>query len=197
MELGGVDGDLGDGFVAGVGGGEVLLLRVVEGLLGDDAVLGHGEGAVVGVLVHGKVGGLGVDLVVLDGGLGGAGVGFGGGELGLLGVDLGEDLDLIELGEDLSLLDAGVDVDVERVTMPEALDLSSTLVMGWTLPVATTERAMSPFSTLASCDGSSLALLPRAATVTPRMTAMTRAMMPPHIQSFRFLLRCVAKVKLQ
>ncbi len=59
------------------------------------------------MLVHGKVGGFGVDLVVLDGGCGGAGVGFGGGELGLLGVYLGEDLELIELGEDLALLDAG------------------------------------------------------------------------------------------
>ena len=40
-ELGGVDIDLGDGFVAGVDGGEVLLLCVVEGLLGDDALFGH------------------------------------------------------------------------------------------------------------------------------------------------------------
>src|SRR5215470_7418476 len=79
--------------------------------------------------------------------------------------------------------------------MPEALDLTSTLVMGWTLPVATTERAISPFSTLASWEGSSLALLPRAATVTPRRTAMATAIMPPQIQSLRFLLRCVAKVK--
>ena len=78
MEFGGVDGDLGDGFVAGVGGEEILLLGVVEGLLGDYAVLGHLEGAVVGVLVHGEVGGFGVDLVVLDGGFGGAGVGLGG-----------------------------------------------------------------------------------------------------------------------
>ena len=37
--------------------------------------------------------------------------------------------------------------------MPEALDLTSTLVMGWTLPVATTERAMSPRSTFAELGG--------------------------------------------
>ena len=71
------------------------MLRVVEGLLGDDAVLGHRNGAVVGVLVHGEVGGFGVDLVVLDGGLGCVGVGFCGGEVGLLGGYLGEDFDLV------------------------------------------------------------------------------------------------------
>ena len=86
---------------------------VVESLLRDDAIFGHLEVALVGVLVHGEVGGFGVDLVVLDGGCGGASVGFGGGELGLLGGDLGEDLLLVELGEDLALVDAVVDVDVE------------------------------------------------------------------------------------
>ena len=126
------------------------------------------------MLVHGQVGGFGVDLVVLDGGGGGAGVGFGGGELGALSGDLAENFDLVELGEDLSLVDVGIDVGIEAVTMPEALDLTSTLVMGWTLPVATTERAMSPCSALASCEGSSFVLLPRAATATPRMTATTR-----------------------
>ena len=65
------------------------------------------------MLVHGQVGGFGVDLVVCDGGVGGAGVGFGGGELGLLRGDLVEDLLLVELGEDLALVDVGVDVDVE------------------------------------------------------------------------------------
>ncbi len=64
-------------------------------------------------LVHGQVGGFGVDLVVLDGGGGGAGVGLSGGELGLLRGDLIENLLLVELGEDLALPDAVVDVDVE------------------------------------------------------------------------------------
>ena len=91
--------------VAGVDGGEIFLLGVVQGLLGDDAVLRHLEVALVGVLVHGEVGGFGADLVVFDGGFGGLGVGFGGGELGLLGVDLVEDLELVELGEDLALFD--------------------------------------------------------------------------------------------
>jgi len=112
-KFGGVDVDLGDGFVAGVGGGEVLLLGIVEGLLGDDTFFGHFEIAVVGVLVHGQVGGFGVDSVVLDGGHGGAGVGLGGGEHGLLGGDLIEDLLLVELGENLTRVDVGVDVGVE------------------------------------------------------------------------------------
>jgi hypothetical protein len=38
VEFGGVDGDLGDGLVAGVGGEEILLLGVVESLLGDYAI---------------------------------------------------------------------------------------------------------------------------------------------------------------
>ena len=113
MELGAVDGDLGDGLIAGVGGGEIFLFGIVEGLLGDYAVFGHLEGALVGVFVHGKVGGFGVDLVVLDGGGGGVGVGLGGGKLGALGVDLGQDLDLVELGEDLALFDGVIDVGVE------------------------------------------------------------------------------------
>lgn len=82
-------------------------------MLGDDAVLGHLQGAVVGVLVHREVGGLGADLVELDGGGGGAGVGLSGVELGLLGVDLGDDFDLIELSEHLALLNHGIDVSVE------------------------------------------------------------------------------------
>src|SRR5689334_9038329 len=47
--------------------------------------------------------------------------------------------------------------------MPLAFDLTSTLVFGWTLPVATTERAMSPRSTVASFDASMLFLGLRAA----------------------------------
>src|SRR5579864_8090337 len=39
-------------------------------------------------------------------------------------------------------------------TMPDALDLTSTLVMGWILPVATTERATSARETLAMRLGS-------------------------------------------
>ena len=113
VEFGGVDGDLGDGLVTGIDGEEVFLLGVVEGLHWDYPYFGHLAGAVVGVLVHGEVGGLGVDLVVLNGGGGGAGVGLRGGKLGLLGRNLGEDLDLVELGEDLALFDVGVDVGVE------------------------------------------------------------------------------------
>ena len=80
--------------------------------------------------------------------------------------------------------------------MPEALDLTSTLVMGWTLPVATTERAMSPRSALPSWEGSSLVPLPRAATAQPRATMTTRAMRPDHSQTLRLLLRLVATMEL-
>src|ERR1700733_6451894 len=80
-----------------------------------------------------------------------------------------------------------------RVTMPEALDLTSTLVMGWTLPVATTERAMSASSALPSWEGSNLVVLPRAATAMPSAATMTRTMRPVHSQNFRLFLRCVAK----
>ncbi len=111
-ELGVVDAYLRDGFVACVGGREVLLLRVVERLLGDNALFGHLEVALVGVFVHGKVGGFGVDLVVLDGGGSGTGVRFGSGESGLLCSHLVEDLLLVELGEDLARLHLGVDVSV-------------------------------------------------------------------------------------
>ena len=83
------------GLVADVDGGEVLLLGVVEGLLADDTVFLHGESTLVGVLEHGQVGGFGGDPVVLDGCGGGACRGLGGGELGLLGGDLVEDLLLV------------------------------------------------------------------------------------------------------
>src|SRR5271170_444271 len=80
-----------------------------------------------------------------------------------------------------------------RVTMPEALDLTSTFVMGWTLPVATTERAISASSALPSCEGSNLVVLPRAATAMPRATAATRTTRPVQSQILRLFFRCVAK----
>ena len=55
--------------------------------------------------------------------------------------------------------------------MPLAFDFTSTLVIGVTLPVATTLLAKSPFSTLASFEGSIL--------VPPRVAANT----PPAISS--------------
>lgn len=113
LEFGGVDGDLRYGFVAGVCGEEIFLLGVVESLAGDYAFPGHLDGAIVGAFVHGEVGGFGVDAVVRDGGGGGASVGFGGVEIGLLCGDLGENFNLVELGEGLSGVDLGVDVDVE------------------------------------------------------------------------------------
>ena len=53
--------------------------------------------------------------------------------------------------------------------MPLAFDLISTLVMGVTLPVATTLRAKSPRSTFASLVGSIL-VPPRVAATTPTMS---------------------------
>src|SRR3990167_4715379 len=60
--------------------------------------------------------------------------------------------------------------------MPLAFDLTSTLAKGSILPVATTDRAMSPRSTLASFEGS-ISWLGRSATATPTMvpTTPTRA----------------------
>src|SRR5271165_6796626 len=63
--------------------------------------------------------------------------------------------------------------------MPLAFDLISTLVMGVTLPVATTLLAKSPFSTFASLVGSTL-VPPRVAataTITSTTTATTTAVM--------------------
>src|SRR5215831_11155023 len=54
--------------------------------------------------------------------------------------------------------------------MPLALDLTSTLTMGSILPVATTDLAKSPFSTLASLEGSILV---------PPCTAATKTRAPP------------------
>ena len=113
VELGVVDGDLGYGLVAGVEGGKVFLVGVVHGLLGEDALLLHLEGAMVGVLEHGEVGSFGGDLIEGDSGGGGVGAGFGCGELGFLRGDLIENLFLVELGEDLALAHGVVDVGVE------------------------------------------------------------------------------------
>ena len=113
MQAGVVDGDLGDGFVADVESGEVLLVGVVEGLLGEDAILLHLERAMVGVLEHGEVGGFGGYLVIGDGGGGRVSGGDGGRELGLLGCDLVEDLFLIELRQDFALVDGLIDVGIE------------------------------------------------------------------------------------
>ncbi len=69
--------------------------------------------------------------------------------------------------------------------MPLAFDFTSTLVMGVTLPVATTLLAKSPFSTFASFEGSIL-VPPLLAAITP--TAISRTIptpMPPQINSLR------------
>ena len=73
--------------------------------------------------------------------------------------------------------------------MPLAFDFTSTLVIGVTLPVATTLLARSPFSTLASFDGSIL-VPPRVAAKTPPAisSTMTATTLPQIISLRRFFL---------
>jgi len=89
-----------------------LLLCVIEGLLGDDALFRHRHIAFVGVLVHGQVGASALTLSywmarrrrgrwILRR------------RAGLLRGYLSEDLLLVELSEDLALFDVSVDVGVE------------------------------------------------------------------------------------
>ena len=71
--------------------------------------------------------------------------------------------------------------------MPLAFDLISTLVSGWILPVATTDRARSPFSTAASLDGS-MGLPPLRAATRPRTARTATATVANAIQR-RFFFR--------
>src|SRR5580692_4404673 len=78
--------------------------------------------------------------------------------------------------------------------MPLALDFSSTLVMGWILPVATTLLAMSLRVALASLLGSILLPLPRAtATIATNAISTTAGIVQSH--HFFFRLRCVVTQK--
>ena len=74
--------------------------------------------------------------------------------------------------------------------MPLALDLTSTLVMGSILPVATTLFARSPFSTLASLEGSILVPLLDAisAPATTRITTTAAIELQIMIRLRRFFL---------
>jgi hypothetical protein len=70
--------------------------------------------------------------------------------------------------------------------MPLAFDLIWTLVSGWIFPVATTERARSPFSTVARREASSVLPLPRAAS-TPNTSSSTTARPTMPSRRLRFL----------
>ena len=121
LQLGGIYADLRLGGVAAGERGEIIAVRVIQSLVADDAFLVHFHIAVEGGLVHGQVGGGGVDFV-----------------LSMLAsevprsprrwrvaparLDLGCNLLLIELRQFLALAHPVVDVDVELLTMPEALD---------------------------------------------------------------------------
>src|ERR1035438_8273964 len=72
--------------------------------------------------------------------------------------------------------------------MPLAFDLISTLVIGVTLPVATTLFARSPFSTFASLVGSILVPLRVAATATITSARTTTETIEMIIQRFFFFL---------
>src|SRR5579864_46099 len=76
--------------------------------------------------------------------------------------------------------------------MPLAFDFTSTLVIGVTLPVATTLLAKSPFSTLASFEGSIL-VPPLFATITPTAinSTITATTLPQMISLRRFFLPLV------
>src|ERR1035438_1277037 len=72
-------------------------------------------------------------------------------------------------------------------TMAEALDLTSTLVMGWILPVATTLLATSPRTTLESRLGSMVAPLARRTSATPATSNTTKPPALSQIQNFLLL----------
>src|SRR5260221_5720542 len=69
--------------------------------------------------------------------------------------------------------------------MPLAFDFTSTLVIGVTLPVATTLLARSPFSTLASFEGSILVPPRVAANTPPAMRSTSTPTTLPQIISLR------------
>src|SRR6516225_7151522 len=69
--------------------------------------------------------------------------------------------------------------------MPLALDLISTLVNGSIVPVATTDLAIFPRSTVASLEGS-MTWFGRRAAVSPSAPVASRAAEPIHIQRRRF-----------
>ena len=71
--------------------------------------------------------------------------------------------------------------------MPLAFDFTSTFARGSILPVATTERAMSPFSTATSLEGS-ISTLERDAETAP-MPASTAPGPPPAMARMRRLRR--------
>src|SRR5262245_41772678 len=66
--------------------------------------------------------------------------------------------------------------------MPLALDLISTLVIGSTLPVATTDLTIVPRSAVATCDGSTSDAAPLSV-ANPAAPATTSTAMPPPMYS--------------
>ena len=71
--------------------------------------------------------------------------------------------------------------------MPEALLFTSTSVMGWILPVATTDRATSPRVTLASLLGSMVVPFTSFASPTPATRSTTTAPTLNQIQNLLLL----------
>src|SRR3954470_1860823 len=81
-------------------------------------------------------------------------------------------------------------------TMPDALLLTSTFVMGWIFPVAITERATSPRVTFAMRFASMEEPLTSRATAAPAMARMSTRVTAPQIQ-IRFLFFDAATTYLQ
>ena len=98
-------------------------------------------------------------------------------KVGLGAAQLGEQQILVELGEHVAFATTLSTSTRSALMMPFAFDLISTLVIGSTLPVATTERTMVPRSTVASFDGSMSTDAPRRVT-NPAAAAPTTATPP-------------------
>ena len=132
--------------------------RVVHVLLRDQLVARELFGALDVAAGERDVGALGLDLVLVQLGLGGLQVGVGAGQRGLRLAQPRREVVAVQLGQHLALgRPRSPTSTFSSLMMPLAFDLISTFVIGSILPVATTERARSPRSTVARRDGSIVA----------------------------------------
>lgn len=104
-----------------------------------------------------------------------------------LGVNLRQDLLLIELREGLSLVDLVIDIRVKLFDDARRLAFDLNLGDGLNFSVATTERATSPRCTLAIRFGSMFVVRTSLAAPTPITTITNSATEPIQIQIFLLL----------